>query len=469
MVDPLTKAALDYAQAHQRRFVDELIEFLRIPSVSTDSAYAGEMARAAAWLGNHLESLGATQVMVMPTAGHPIVLGEFQVDDSLPTVLVYGHYDVQPPDPLDLWNSPPFEPAISNGRLYARGASDDKGQLFMHLKALESWNEVAGRPPLNVKLILEGEEECGSAHLPGFIEDHAEALAADVVVISDTTLFAPGVPSITYGLRGMAYVEITLTGPNRDLHSGIYGGAIENPINALAALIAKMHDADHRITIDGFYDNVIPLTGKERTELAALPFDAAAWAIEVGVSAPKTEAGYSTLEGATARPTLDCNGIWGGYTGEGAKTVLPSQASAKISMRLVPDQAPKEIAGKLHAWLEKCKPAGMQLDFRVIHGAQGMLVGTESDAMEAAVQALGGVYGRRPHLTRIGGSIPVVADFKRILGLDSVLMGFGLDSDAIHSPNEHFGLDRFSEGISAIIRFMSLYAKLFGSSTSDRR
>lgn len=469
MTDPLTKAALAYAQAHQESFVDELVELLKIPSVSTDPAYASDVANAAAWLVAHLESIGATRARAESTAGHPIVTGEFHVNDNLPTILVYGHYDVQPPDPLDLWNSPPFEPVIEEGTLYARGACDDKGQLFMHLKALEAWRDVAGEPPLNVRLILEGEEECGSAHLPGFIEEHSAELAADVVVISDTTLFAPGVPSITYGLRGMAYVEITLTGPDRDLHSGTYGGAIENPINALAALIANMHDDDHRIAIDGFYDNVIPLTDKERVDMAALPFDAKVWASEVGVSAPKTEAGYSSLEGATARPTLDCNGIWGGYTGEGAKTVLPSQARAKVSMRLVPDQEPDEIARKLHAWLERHKPASMQLDFRSIHGAQGVLVDTESAAMEAAAQALEGVYGRRPYLTRIGGSIPVVADFKRILGLDSVLMGFGLDSDAIHSPNEHFGLDRFAEGISAIIRFMALYAKLAGSGASKGR
>ena len=355
MTDPLTKSALAYAQAHQESFVDELVELLKIPSVSTDPAYASDVANAAAWLVGHLESIGATRARAEPTAGHPIVTGEFHVHENLPTILVYGHYDVQPPDPLDLWKSPPFEPVIEEGTLYARGACDDKGQLFMHLKALEAWREVAGEPPLNVKLILEGEEECGSAHLPGFIERHSAELAADVVVISDTTLFAPGVPSITYGLRGMAYVEITLTGPDRDLHSGTYGGAIENPINALAALIANMHDADHRITIDGFYDNVIPLTDKERVDMAALPFDATAWASEVGVSAPKTEAGYSALEGATARPTLDCNGIWGGYTGEGAKTVLPSQARAKVSMRLVPDQEPDEIARKLHAWLGKAQ------------------------------------------------------------------------------------------------------------------
>ena len=455
--------ALTYAESNSSHFVDELIELLRIPSISTDPAYAGDVVEAAQWLANHLRVLGTNRAEVVPTTGHPIVVGEFHVDDKLPTILVYGHYDVQPPDPLDLWHSPPFDPVIRDNRLYARGACDDKGQLFMYLKALESWVRTSGQPPVNVKMIFEGEEESGSASLPGFIESNKELLKADVVVVSDTALFAPGIPSITYGLRGMTYVEITLVGPDRDLHSGIYGGAVENPINALASLIAQMHDDQHRITIDGFYDNVQPLSDSERREMAALPFDVTAWLGEVGLQHWRTEAGYSVLEGATARPTLDCNGIWGGYIGDGAKTVLPSKASAKISMRLVPDQDPEEVAGKMHAWLNARIPSTMRLDFRMVHGAQGVLVDTESRAMEAASKALEGVYGRPPYLTRIGGSIPIVADFKQILGLDSLLMGFGLDSDAIHSPNEHFGLDRFAEGIAAIIRFQALYADLVGS------
>ena len=455
--------ALSYARAHHKEFVDELKSLLRIPSISTDPAHSGDVERAASWLASHLEALGAMPASVAPTAGHPIVVADFLVDEALPTVLVYGHYDVQPPDPLQLWTSPPFEPVEKGGALYARGACDDKGQLFMHIKALESYVRTRGRPPVNMKFILEGEEESGSTHLPGFIETHAADLQADVVVISDTSLFAPGVPSITYGLRGLAYVEVTLTGPNRDLHSGTYGGAIENPINALARLIAGMHDERHRITIEGFYDNVRPLTDEERHEMAALPFDAALWAQDVGVDRTKTESGYSALEGATARPTLDCNGIWGGYTGEGAKTVLPSQASAKISMRLVPDQTPEKIARKLRAYFVAHAPETMRLSFRVLHGGHGVLVDTHSVAMEAAAQALEGVYGRRPFFTRIGGSIPVVADFKKILGRDSLLMGFGLDSDAIHSPNEHFGLDRFQEGIASIIRFLAIYAKRSGS------
>ncbi|MCY4205284.1 MAG: dipeptidase [Bacteroidetes bacterium] len=450
--------AIFYSEANQNRFIDELIDLLRIPSISTDPAYKKQVAQAADWLVNHLKSLGVTNAKAIHTDGHPVVVGGIEVDPNYPTVLVYGHYDVQPPDPLDLWISPPFDPAIKGGILYARGACDDKGQLFMHLKAVECWMKTSGHPPINLKFILEGEEESGSASLPGFIHKNKDLLAADVVVISDSSLFAPGVPSITYGLRGMTYMEITLTGPDRDLHSGTYGGAIHNPINALAALIAEMHDADHRITIDGFYDRVRPLSRREQITMTVLPFDADAWVREVGVHLPIMESGYSVLEASTSRPTLDCNGIWGGYIGDGAKTVLPSQASAKISMRLVPDQDPSEIAELTEVWLRRRVPKSMQLQCKVLHGAQPVLIDTESNAMEAATRALRDVYDCSPYFTRIGGSIPVVADFKHILGLDSVLMGFGLDSDAIHSPNEHFGLDRFAEGIEAILRFHAHYA-----------
>lgn len=450
--------ALAYSQANQSRFVAELIELLRIPSISTDPAYSDQVIQTADWLVDHLKGLGVKDAEAIQTRGHPIVVGSIMVDPACPTVLVYGHYDVQPPDPLDLWTSPPFEPVIQEGVLYARGACDDKGQMFMHLKALECWMQTVGTSPVNLKFILEGEEESGSASLPGFIGAHKEALSADVVVISDSSLFAPGIPSITYGLRGMTYVEITLTGPDRDLHSGTYGGAIHNPIHALAALIAEMHDGDHRITIDGFYDRVRPLSDDERRAMSALPFDAVAWAQEVGVHTSRTESGYSVLEASTSRPTLDCNGIWGGYIGDGAKTVLPSKASAKISMRLVPDQDPNEIAELMEAWLQANVPESMQLEFRMVHGAQPVLIDRQSDAMAAASRALEEVYARPPYFTRIGGSIPVVADFKHLLGLDSVLMGFGLDSDAIHSPNEHFGLDRFAEGIDAILRFHTHYA-----------
>jgi acetylornithine deacetylase/succinyl-diaminopimelate desuccinylase-like protein len=451
--------ALQYAEKHFETFVSELEDLLRIPSISTDPEYAGEVRRAAGWLVDHFRALGFPVAEAIDTEGHPIVLAEYAVDPSLPTVLVYGHYDVQPPDPLDLWNSPPFEPVRRNGVLYGRGTCDDKGQLFMHVKAAEAWLKTEGRLPINLKFMLEGEEENGSTHLPGFIRANKDRLAADVVVVSDTTLFGPNIPSITYGLRGLAYVEVTLTGPDRDLHSGVYGGAVENPINALASLIAGLHDDHHRVTIPGFYDNVRPLTDQERTNFAALPFNEAEWAGEVGVSVTRTEDGYTALEGTTARPTLDCNGIWGGYIGKGAKTVLPSKASAKISMRLVADQTPAEITEKLRRYFEAHTPPTMKLTFTDLHGGYGVLVDLDSPAMEAAAEALRGTYGSDPVFIRSGGSIPVVADFKNILGLDTVLMGFGLDSDSIHSPNECFGLDRFQQGVSTIIRFLEAYAR----------
>jgi len=455
--------ALNYSKTHFNRFLDELIDFLSIPSISTVPSSAKDVKRAANWLVDHFESMGISDAKAFRTNGHPIVMAQHVVDSSFPTILVYGHYDVQPVDPLDLWDSPPFSPVIKDGNLFARGACDDKGQLFMHLKALEAWMQTSGDPPVNIKFILEGEEESGSASLPIFIETHRDQLSADVVVVSDSSLFAPGIPSITYGLRGMAYVEITLTGPDRDLHSGTYGGAIHNPINVLAALIGKMHDEHHKITIDGFYDQVRPLMKDELEAMNALPFDAKNWAQEVGVEIPVTESGYSVLLASTSRPTLDCNGIWGGYTGDGAKTVLPSQATAKISMRLVPDQDPKKITELIESWLRRHLPPSIYLDFKVLHGAHPVLIDTESTAMASATRALEDVYHRPPYFTRIGGSIPVVADFKHLLELDSVLMGFGLDSDAIHSPNEHFGLDRFAEGIEAILRFHSHYSRAAGS------
>ena len=450
--------ALTYAREHQDTFIKELEEFLRIPSISTDSAHNDDVQRCAEWLAEHLQSIGINRAEVMPTDGHPIVFAEHIVDEELPTVLMYGHYDVQPPDPLDLWDSPPFEPVRRNGTLYARGACDDKGQLFMHLKAAESYLQSGEDLPVNLKFIIEGEEESGSVHFAPFVADHRDMLAADVVVISDTAMFAPGVPSITYGLRGLAYVEVELTGPNRDLHSGVYGGAVENPANALSRLIAGLHDVHNRVTVPGFYDDVQALTDKERSKFAELPFDKDEWMSSIGVEAVRAEEGYTILEAITARPTLDVNGMWSGYQGEGAKTVLPAKAGAKISARLVPDQEPADIVAKLRAYFEENTPPTMQLEFRDLHGGKGFVADLDHPAMQAAATAMEGVYQREPHFTREGGSIPIIADFKELLGLDSVLMGFGLNSDAIHSPNEHFGLDRFDEGIRSIIRFHTAYA-----------
>ncbi|PAP75279.1 dipeptidase [Rubrivirga marina] len=451
-------APLQYAKDHADRFVEELKAWLRIPSISTDPTYATQTRSAAEWLADNLRDAGMGDVEVMETDGHPVVYAEHHVSDDAPTVLVYGHYDVQPPDPLELWDNDPFEPVEKDGDLVARGSADDKGQAFMHVKAAESWL-ATDQPPVNLKFVIEGEEENGSVHLPGFLEEHKDKLAADVCLVSDTALFAPGVPSIAYGLRGLAYVEVTLTGPKKDLHSGVYGGGVENPINALAAMIAALHDDDHRVTVEGFYDDVVALSDDEREAYRDLPFDEAAWKDEAGVSETKTEAGYSVLEGTTGRPTLDCNGIWGGYTGEGAKTVLPSKASAKISCRLVPNQTPGDITEKLRTHFEAHVPDTMSLTFRDLHGGHGVLVDREAPAMQAASEALEAVFGQTPYFTREGGSIPVVADFKRILGLDTVLMGFGLDSDSIHSPNERFGLDRFHQGIEASVRFMDAYAR----------
>lgn len=451
-------SALDYTNEQFDRFVSDLVALLRIPTVSTDPAYAEDVARGAEWLADHLREIGVAHVEVVRTEGHPIVYAEHLPHADRPTVLVYGHYDVQPPDPVALWNSPPFEPTRKNDTLYARGACDDKGQLMMHVKALQSYLATGSTPPVNLKFLIEGEEECGSPNLAPFIEKHKDKLAADVVAISDTAMFAEDTPSITYGLRGLAYVEVELTGPNRDLHSGIYGGAVDNPANVLSRLIADLHDDDRRVTVEGFYDDVIPLTPDERETFANLPFDEDGWLDEVGLADARTESGYSVKEAISARPTLDVNGLWSGYQGEGAKTVLPAKAGAKISCRLVPGQDPHDITRKLRRHFEAHVPDTVTLSFTNLHGGQPVLVDTSHPAMQAAADAIAAVFDQAPVFTRDGGSIPIVAEFKRLLGLDSILMGFGLNSDAIHSPNEHFGLNRYAKGIRSIIRFQQAYA-----------
>ncbi len=452
------KQALQYVEAHFDDFLNELLDFLRIPSISTDPAYRDAVQEAATWLAENMRRAGMHHVTVYPTAGHPIVYAEHIEDPSLPTVLVYGHYDVQPPDPLELWESPPFEPVIKNGQIYARGASDDKGQLFMHVKAVEAYLQAEGHMPVNVKFLVEGEEESGSENLVPFIQQHKEMLQADTVLISDTAMLDEDKPSITYALRGMAYTQVEIQGPSRDLHSGVYGGAVDNPIHVLSRLIAGLHDEKHRIAIPGFYDDVRELTEEERALLKAIPFDEEAWKASIGVKEVRTEEGYSILEATTARPALDVNGIWGGYQGEGAKTVIPARAGAKISMRLVADQDPEDIAEKTRKYFEEHMPPTASFTFTYIHGGYPVTVDIHSPAMQAAAEALEAVYGKKPYFTREGGSIPVVADFKRILGLESVLMGFGLNSDAIHSPNEHFGINRFRKGIEASVHFQDRFA-----------
>ena len=450
--------ALSYAEQNADRFVGELKELLRIPSVSTDPAYADEVRRAAVWLRDHFDAIGMETTDIIETDGHPIVYADHITDPANPTVVVYGHYDVQPPDPLEEWDTDPFEPALHGDRLYARGACDDKGQMFMQVKAAEAYLSGEGDLPVNLKYVIEGEEETGSMAIESYIQSDGSRLDGDVALISDTAMFSPETPSITYGLRGLAYAEITLRGPNRDLHSGNYGGAVHNPINALSRLLADLHDEDHHIAIPGFYDDVRDLTEAERDTYANLPFDEAAWRDAIGIDDVRTEGDYTTLECLSARPTLDVNGIWGGYTGEGAKTVLPSKAHAKLSMRLVPKQSVPDIYDKLEAHLKADVPDTMELSVRRLHGGDPVLVDPSIPPMQAAKDAMGEVRGTDPVFVRNGGTIPVVADFKNHLGLDSVLMGFGLDADAIHSPNESFGLDRFHQGIQAIIRFHDHYA-----------
>ena len=448
---------IDYARANQDRFLAELREFLSIPSISTQPEHEPDIERAAAWLQDKLLAAGFPRADVMPTSGHPVVYAEWLAAGAeAPTVLVYGHYDVQPPEPLELWDTPPFEPTIVGDDIFARGASDDKGQLYVHVKAMETFKEVAGAPPANVKCIFEGEEESGSPSLEPFIREHADLLAADVVVISDTHILGKELPSIVYALRGLAYVEVEVTGPDHDLHSGGYGGAVHNPIHALCAMIAGLHDDDGHIAIPGFYDKVRELSPQERAEMAKVPFERETWLREAGVKADWGESAYTIVERTTARPTLDVNGIWGGYTRPGVKTVLPSKASAKISTRLVPDQEPAEIAQLLQDYLTEIAPPTVSVVVRDLHGGEGAIVRRDSPAMQAAFRAYSEAFGREPIFVREGGSIPVVATFQSVLGIETVLMGFGLPDDRLHSPNEKFHLPNFYKGIETALRFFSL-------------
>ncbi|WP_223648672.1 dipeptidase [Hymenobacter psoromatis] len=448
-----------YLTQHQNRFLEELMDWLRIPSVSADPKFHGDVLRAADFLKARLEEAGAANVELCSTAGNPIVYGEYFVGPDRPTVLVYGHYDVQPADPYELWNSPPFEPVIQDGNIYARGACDDKGQVYMHVKALEMMLRDGGAGvPCNLKFMFEGEEEVGSDNLGIFVKANQEKLKADVILISDTGILANDVPSIEVGLRGLSYHEVEVTGPNRDLHSGLYGGAVLNPINALCDMISSLHDADCHITIPGFYDNVAELSPAERAELAQAPFSEADFKQSIGLPAAVGEKGFTTPERTSIRPTLDVNGIWGGYIGEGAKTVIPGKAFAKISMRLVPHQTSDEITALFQKHFASIAPAGVTVQVRPHHGGEPVVTPTDSAAYRAAAKALTTTFGKAPVPTRGGGSIPIVAMFKSELGLDSVLLGFGLDSDAIHSPNEHFGVFNFLKGIETIPEFYKEYA-----------
>ncbi len=447
-----------YIDTHQQRFLDELFDWLRIPSVSADSRHKGDVRKAAEYLVNKFKEAGVDKVELCETPGHPIVYAEKIVNPSLPTVLVYGHYDVQPPDPLDLWTSPPFDPVIKDGKIYARGSCDDKGQVYMHVKAFEAMMKL-NTLTCNVKFMVEGEEEVGSEHLDIFVKENKEKLKADIILISDTAIISLDHPSITTGLRGLSYVEVEVTGPNRDLHSGVYGGAVANPVNVLSKMIASLHDENGHVTIPGFYDRVVELSAADREAINKAPFNLDQYKKELGIDDIQGEKGYTTLERTGIRPTLDVNGIWGGYTGEGAKTVLPSKAYAKISMRLVPDQNNAEITELFTKHFTSIAPKSVKVKVTPLHGGQPAVTPTDSAAFKAASAAFEEVWSKKPIPTRDGGSIPIVALFKKELGLDTVLMGFGLDSDAIHSPNEHYGVKNFLLGIETITAFYKHYAK----------
>lgn len=451
-------SVLQYIQTYQDRFLSELFDLLRIPSVSADSKHKQDVRKAAEYVVQKLKDAGADRVELCETKGHPIVFGEKIIDKTKPTVLVYGHYDVQPADPLNLWDSPAFEPVVKDGKIYARGSCDDKGQFYMHIKAFEAMMKL-NQLSCNVKFMIEGEEEVGSDNLGTFVKENKAKLQADVILISDTSLISLDTPSITVGLRGLSYMEVEVTGPNRDLHSGVYGGAVANPINTLSQMIASLHDEKGRVTIPGFYDKVAELTKEERTQLNKAPFDLATYKSELDIHDIKGEEGYTTLERTGIRPTLDVNGIWGGYTGEGAKTVLPSKASAKISMRLVPNQNSAEITELFTKHFQSIAPKSVKVKVTAHHGGEPAVTPTDSKAFKAASSAFEEVWGKSPIPTRDGGSIPIVSLFKKELGLDTVLMGFGLDSDAIHSPNEHYGIKNFLIGIETIVAFYKHYAR----------
>jgi acetylornithine deacetylase/succinyl-diaminopimelate desuccinylase-like protein len=448
-----------YIEQHKERFINELVELLRIPSISADPKYNNAVFQMAEAVKAKLEAAGADNVRLIPTKGYPVAYGEKIIDPKLPTVIVYGHYDVQPPDPLELWHSGPFEPVIKDGYIYARGACDDKGQAYMHVKAFELMMRT-NTLPCNVKFMIEGEEEIGSEHLGDFLLEHKELLKGDVILVSDTGIIANDVPSITVGLRGLAYMLVEVTGPNRDLHSGLYGGAVANPINILCEMIASLKDKNNHITIPGFYDDVVELSKEERAEMAKAPFSLDAYKKELDIADVHGEAGYSTIERTSIRPTLDVNGMWGGYTGEGAKTVIASKAYAKISMRLVPDQDPNKIMQLFQDHFESIAPKSVKVKVGQHHGGEAVVTPTDSPAYKAASMAMEATFGKKPIPTRSGGSVPIIALFKKALGLDSVLMGFGLDSDAIHSPNEKYGVFNYLKGIETIPHFYKYYADL---------
>ncbi len=455
-----------YIQTHKNTFLNELIDILKIPSVSADSNYKDDVFKTANLIAKRLEQAGCDFVELCPTQGFPIVYGEKIIDPNLPTILVYGHYDVQPADPIELWDSDPFTPVIKTtplhpeGAIFARGACDDKGQAYMHIKALEFMTST-NQLPCNVKFMIEGEEEVGSVNLATYVKNNKEKLANDIILISDTGMIAKDTPSITTGLRGLSYVEVEVTGPNRDLHSGLYGGAVANPINILAKMIASLHDDNNKITIPGFYDNVEALSKQERLEMAKAPFSLENYKAALDIKDVYGEKGYTTNERNAIRPTLDVNGIWGGYIGEGAKTVIASKAYAKISMRLVPNQNWENITTLFKTHFEAIAPKSVTVNVTPHHGGQGYVTPTNTIAYQAASKAYETTFGKAPIPQRGGGSIPIVSLFEQELNSKTILMGFGLDSDAIHSPNEHFGVFNFLKGIETIPYFYKYFSEMY--------
>ncbi|MEI7595602.1 MAG: dipeptidase [Bacteroidota bacterium] len=449
----------NYIQENKDRFLSELFDLLRIPSISSINEHKPDMIRTAEYWKKMILEAGADKVEIIPTKGNAVVYGEKIINHALPTVLVYGHYDVMPVDPIDLWTTPPFEPQIRDEKIYARGADDDKGQAFMHAKAFE-YMVKSNNLPCNIKFMIEGEEEIGSPSLEEFCENNKELLKSDVILVSDTGMIAKDIPSITVGLRGLSYMEIEVTGPNRDLHSGLFGGAVANPANILAKLIASLTDEENRITIPGFYDDVIEISTEERAEMAKAPFNIDNYKKAIDIKETHGESGFSTIERTGIRPSLDVNGIWGGYTGEGAKTVLPSKAYAKISMRLVPNQNNEKISELFEKHFEAIAPDYVKVKVTSLHGGQGYVCPTNTIAFAAASKAYENTFGKRPIPIRSGGSIPIISTFERVLGVKSVLMGFGLESDAIHSPNENYPLFNFFKGIETIPYFYKYYAEM---------
>ncbi len=443
---PKLKEIDDYLKANKEAFESQLCELLRIPSVSADSKFADDVHRAADWMADHFRQLGFT-TQLDETPGFPVVYAESPTISGVPTALVYGHYDVQPPDPLDEWISPPFEPTERDGNLCARGATDDKGQMFTHIKSAEAWMKTVGSMPINLKYVIEGEEEVGSENLEAYVAANREKLACDCVVISDTCQFAPGQPAITYGLRGIAYYELRLSGPKQDLHSGTFGGAVTNPANTLAHMLSALTDHEYKVQVPGFYDDVVPMTSRDRESLQALSFNDQRFFDQIGVKEAIGESGFSVLERRWSRPSFDINGVWGGYQGEGEKTVLPARAGAKFSFRLVPDQQPEKITEALRAFLEERCPSGISMELIASHASPGVVVPLDSPYVKAAATAIEGGFGNSPVFIREGGSIPVVTQFAEQLGADTLLLGWGQSDDNTHSPNEKFSLADFHRGI----------------------